>query len=52
MKIRFQCFIFQPSGAINKDHGEFLQWLNETRQRLTTILDEPVEDLPTEYRVN
>ena len=35
---------------MNKQHGEFLRWLNETRQHLTFILEAPIRELPAEYK--
>ena len=44
-------FVLQPSGSINKEHGELLRWLADTRQRLTPLIDAPISDIQSEYKV-
>ncbi len=41
----------QPFGSINKEHGELLRWLTDTRQRLTLVVEAPIKDMQTEYKV-
>ena len=41
-----------PIGAVNKEHGELLKWLNETRQQLTVVVELPIRNLPSEYKVD
>jgi hypothetical protein len=42
---------FQPFGSINKEHGELLRWLADTRQRLTHVIEAPITDFQAEYKV-
>jgi hypothetical protein len=42
---------FQPFGSINKEHGELLLWLADTRQRLTHVIQAPAIDIQAEYKV-
>jgi len=42
---------FQPVGSINKEHGELLRWLGDTRQRLTHVIEAPIVDMQAEYKV-
>ena len=41
----------QPFGSINKEHGELLRWLADTRQRLTHVIEAPLTDIQIEYKV-
>lgn len=41
----------QPFGSINKEHGELLRWVTDTRQRLTHFIETPVRDIQAEYKV-
>jgi hypothetical protein len=41
----------QPFGSINKEHGELLRWLTDTRQRLTLVIEAPIRDIQAEYKV-
>jgi len=41
----------QPFGSINKEHGELLRWVGDTRQRLTLVIDTPIRDMQAEYKV-
>jgi hypothetical protein len=44
-------FFNQPLGSINKEHGELLRWLTDTRQRLTLVIEAPIKDIQAEYKV-
>ncbi|UJR08743.1 hypothetical protein I4U23_013000 [Adineta vaga] len=39
-----------PFGSVNKEHGELLRYLVDTRQRLTVVIDAPIVDNQAEYR--
>ncbi|CAF1393388.1 unnamed protein product [Rotaria sordida] len=39
-----------PFGSINKEHGELLRWVADARQRLTLILEAPIQDIQAEYK--
>ncbi|CAM4782634.1 unnamed protein product, partial [Rotaria magnacalcarata] len=39
-----------PFGSINKEHGELLRWLTDTRQRLTHAIEAPIADIQAEYK--
>ena len=41
----------QPFGSINKEHGELLRWVTDTRQRITHFIETPVRDIQAEYKV-
>jgi hypothetical protein len=41
----------QPFGSINKEHGELLRWLGDTRQRLALVIEAPIRDIQAEYKV-
>ena len=41
----------QPFGSINKEHGELLRWLADTRHRLTLVIEAPIRDIQAEYKV-
>jgi hypothetical protein len=50
-KLTFFHSSFQPFGSINKEHGELLRWLADTRQRLTYVIEAPIIDMQAEYKV-
>ncbi|CAF3725966.1 unnamed protein product [Adineta steineri] len=39
-----------PFGSINKEHGELLRWLVDTRQRLMLVIEAPIIDIRAEYK--
>jgi hypothetical protein len=49
--LNFFLSLNQPFGSINKEHGELLRWLADTRQRLTLVIEAPIRDIQAEYRV-
>ena len=57
LSIHWQHFILlflsfiQPYGSINKEHGELLRWVTDTRQRLTHFIEAPIRDILAEYKV-
>ncbi|CAF1053347.1 unnamed protein product [Adineta ricciae] len=39
-----------PFGSINKEHGELLRYIADTRERLTVVIDAPIIDIQAEYK--
>ncbi|CAF3427447.1 unnamed protein product, partial [Rotaria sp. Silwood2] len=39
-----------PFGSINKEHGELLRWVADIRQRLTLVIEAPIQDIQAEYK--
>ncbi|CAF4193831.1 unnamed protein product, partial [Rotaria magnacalcarata] len=39
-----------PFGSVNKEHGEFLRWIADIRQRLAIVVDAPIQDIIAEYK--
>lgn len=50
-KLSLRHSFIQPFGSINKEHGELLRWLADTRQRLTHVIQAPIIDIQAEYKV-
>lgn len=41
----------QPFGSVNKEHGELLRYVTDTRQHLAIVLEAPIDDIQAEYKV-
>ncbi|CAF1247326.1 unnamed protein product, partial [Didymodactylos carnosus] len=39
----------EPSGALNREHGELLRWINESQHRLQ-IVNQAITDIQAEYK--
>ena len=43
--------LHQPLKFINKEHGQLLRWLTDTRLQLTLAVQAPLRDIQVEYKV-